>query len=86
MIVPYAPGGATDAIGRVMAERMKSSLGQPVIVENVTGAGGTIAVGRAARAAADGYTSKRLTRRDRCYLCTPVRLAKRFRASCLDFI
>jgi hypothetical protein len=66
MIVPYAPGGATDAIGRVMAERMKSSLGQPVIVENVTGAGGTIAVGRAARAAADGYTSKRLTRRDRC--------------------
>jgi tripartite-type tricarboxylate transporter receptor subunit TctC len=56
MIVPYAPGGATDTIGRVMAERMKSSLGQPVIVENVTGAGGTIAVGRAARAAADGYT------------------------------
>jgi len=56
MVVPFAPGGATDVIGRMMAERMKSSLGQPVIVENVTGAGGTIAVGRVARAAPDGYT------------------------------
>jgi tripartite-type tricarboxylate transporter receptor subunit TctC len=56
MVVPYPPGGATDVIGRMMAERMKSSLGQPVIVENVTGAGGTIAIGRVARAAPDGYT------------------------------
>jgi tripartite-type tricarboxylate transporter receptor subunit TctC len=56
IVVPYAVGGATDTIGRVMAERMKSSLGQPVIVEDVTGAGGTIAVGRVARAAPDGYT------------------------------
>jgi tripartite-type tricarboxylate transporter receptor subunit TctC len=40
----------------MMAERMKSSLGQPVIVEDVTGAGGTIAIGRVARAAPDGYT------------------------------
>ena len=56
IVVPYPPGGATDTIGRVMAERMKSSLGQPVIVEDVTGAGGTIAVGRVARAAPDGYT------------------------------
>jgi tripartite-type tricarboxylate transporter receptor subunit TctC len=56
MVAPYAAGGATDTIGRVMAERMKSSLGQPVIVEDVTGAGGTIAVGRVARAAPDGYT------------------------------
>jgi tripartite-type tricarboxylate transporter receptor subunit TctC len=56
MVVPYAAGGVTDTIGRVMAERMKSSLGKPVIVENVTGAGGTIAVGRVARAAPDGYT------------------------------
>jgi tripartite-type tricarboxylate transporter receptor subunit TctC len=56
IVVPYAAGGATDTIGRVMAERMKSSLGQPVIVEDVTGAGGTIAVGRVARAAPDGYT------------------------------
>jgi tripartite-type tricarboxylate transporter receptor subunit TctC len=56
MIVPFAPGGATDVIGRMIAERMKSSLGQPVIVENVTGAYGTLAVGRVARAAPDGYT------------------------------
>src|SRR6267154_388442 len=55
MIVPYPPGGATDVIGRMMAEGMKRSLGQPVIVENVTGAGGTIGVGRVARAAPDGY-------------------------------
>jgi tripartite-type tricarboxylate transporter receptor subunit TctC len=56
MIVPAAAGGGTDFIGRVVAERMKSSLGQPVIVENVTGAGGTIGVGRVAHAAPDGYT------------------------------
>jgi tripartite-type tricarboxylate transporter receptor subunit TctC len=56
VVVPVAPGGATDVIARMMAERMRSSLGQPVIVENVTGAGGTIAVGRVARAAPDGYT------------------------------
>jgi tripartite-type tricarboxylate transporter receptor subunit TctC len=56
IVVPFAAGGATDTIGRMMAERMKSLLGQPVIVENVTGAGGTIAVGRVARAAPDGYT------------------------------
>ena len=56
IVVPFAVGGVTDTIGRVLAERMKSSLGQPVIVENTAGAGGTIAVGRVARAAPDGYT------------------------------
>jgi len=56
MIVPLAPGGSTDVIGRIMAEGMRQVLGQPVIVENVTGAGGTIGVGRVARAAPDGYT------------------------------
>jgi len=56
MVVPFAPGGPTDTIGRIMAEHMRGSLGQPVIIENVTGAGGSIGVGRAARAAADGYT------------------------------
>jgi tripartite-type tricarboxylate transporter receptor subunit TctC len=56
MIVPLAPGGSTDVIARIMAEGMRASLGQPVIVENTTGAGGTIGVGRLARAAPDGYT------------------------------
>jgi tripartite-type tricarboxylate transporter receptor subunit TctC len=56
MIVPYAAGGTTDVIARNLAERMKASLGQPVIIENVTGAGGTIGTGRVARAAPDGYT------------------------------
>jgi hypothetical protein len=51
IVVGLAAGGSTDVIARMMAERMKSSLGQPVIVENVTGAGGTIAGGRVARAA-----------------------------------
>jgi tripartite-type tricarboxylate transporter receptor subunit TctC len=50
IVVGLSPGGSTDVIARMMAERMKSSLGQPVIVENVTGAGGTIAAGRVARA------------------------------------
>jgi tripartite-type tricarboxylate transporter receptor subunit TctC len=56
MIVPLAPGGSTDVIGRIMAEGMRVSLGQPIVVENVTGAGGTIGVGRLARATPDGYT------------------------------
>jgi tripartite-type tricarboxylate transporter receptor subunit TctC len=56
IIVPYAVGGAADVIAHLLAQRMRQSLGQPVIVENVTGAGGTIAVGRVARAAPDGYT------------------------------
>jgi tripartite-type tricarboxylate transporter receptor subunit TctC len=56
MVVPYAAGGPTDTIGRIMAERMRASLGQIVLVENTTGAGGTIGVGRVARAAPDGYT------------------------------
>jgi tripartite-type tricarboxylate transporter receptor subunit TctC len=56
IVVPYRAGGATDEIGHMLAERMKSSLGQPVVVENASGAGGTVAVGRVARAAPDGYT------------------------------
>jgi tripartite-type tricarboxylate transporter receptor subunit TctC len=56
MVVPLAPGGSTDVIARIMAEGMRTSLGQPVIVENTTGAGGTIGVGRLARATPDGYT------------------------------
>jgi tripartite-type tricarboxylate transporter receptor subunit TctC len=56
MIVPFPAGGTTDIVGRIMAERMTTSLGQPIIVENVGGANGTIGVGRVARAAPDGYT------------------------------
>ena len=56
LIVPLATGGSTDVIARIMAEGMRASLGQPVIVENVTGAGGSIGVGRVVRAAPDGYT------------------------------
>jgi tripartite-type tricarboxylate transporter receptor subunit TctC len=56
LVVPFPPGGSTDAAARIMAERMRASLGQPVIVENIGGAGGSIGVGRVARAAPDGYT------------------------------
>jgi tripartite-type tricarboxylate transporter receptor subunit TctC len=56
MIVPFAPGGPTDTIARIMAEHMRGSLGQPVVIENVSGAGGSIGVARVARAAPDGYT------------------------------
>ena len=56
MLVGYAVGGPSDTIARIMAERMKVALGQPVIIENVTGAAGSLAVGRGARAAPDGYT------------------------------
>jgi tripartite-type tricarboxylate transporter receptor subunit TctC len=55
MNVPFAAGGPTDTIARVIAQRMSAALGQSIIIENVTGADGTIGVGRAARAAPDGY-------------------------------
>lgn len=56
MIVPLAPGGSTDVIGRIMAQGMSKRLGQPIVVENVSGAGGTIGVTRAERSPPDGYT------------------------------
>lgn len=56
LIVPFPPGGSTDVAARIMAERMRAPLGQTVVVENIGGAGGSIAVGRVARAAPDGYT------------------------------
>jgi len=56
MIVPFAPGGPSDAIARVLAERMRRSLGQPIVIENVSGANGSIGTGRLARERSDGYT------------------------------
>src|SRR5262245_14901979 len=56
LIVPFPPGGSTDAVALILAERMQPVLGQAVIIENVGGAGGSTAVGRLARAAPDGYT------------------------------
>jgi tripartite-type tricarboxylate transporter receptor subunit TctC len=56
MIVPFAAGGPTDTLGRILGERMRQSLGQVIVVENVTGAGSTIGVGRAAQASPDGHT------------------------------
>ena len=56
MIVPFAPGAPVDTVGRLIADRMAASLGEPIIMENVSGAAGGIAVARAARAAPDGYT------------------------------
>jgi tripartite-type tricarboxylate transporter receptor subunit TctC len=56
MIVPFAAGGTSDVIARVVAEEMARSLGQPIVIENVAGAGGSTALARAARAEPDGYT------------------------------
>jgi tripartite-type tricarboxylate transporter receptor subunit TctC len=56
LVVPFPPGGSTDVAARIMAEKMRPILGQAVIIENQGGAGGSIAVGRVARAQPDGYT------------------------------
>src|SRR5437764_957497 len=56
LVVPFPPGGATDAIARIIQDSMSQSLGQQIVIENIGGAGGMIAAGRAARAAPDGYT------------------------------
>jgi tripartite-type tricarboxylate transporter receptor subunit TctC len=56
MVVPFPAGGATDTLARVLAERMRGFLGQPVVIENVGGAAGSLGVGRVVRAAPDGYT------------------------------
>src|SRR5262245_19468267 len=56
LIVPYPAGGPSDTAARIIADAMKISLGQSLVIENVSGAGGSIGVGRVARAAGDGYT------------------------------
>src|SRR5215468_10285810 len=56
LVVPFPPGGATDAIARIIQDSMSQSLGQQIVIENIGGAGGMIAATKAARAAPDGYT------------------------------
>jgi tripartite-type tricarboxylate transporter receptor subunit TctC len=56
LVVPYPAGGPSDTLARILGESLRSLLGQPIIIENVSGAGGAIGVGRVARAAPDGYT------------------------------
>ena len=56
MVVPFPAGGPVDTLARFLVERMRASLGQPLVIENISGAGGSIGVGRVARAAPDGYT------------------------------
>src|SRR5215470_12749120 len=56
IVLSFAAGGSGDTIARILAERMRISLGQPIIIENVSGASGSVGVGRVARAKGDGYT------------------------------
>ena len=56
LVVPYPPGGATDVVGRVIAEKLTAVFGQPVLVENKSGAGGNLGARAAAQAKPDGYT------------------------------
>jgi tripartite-type tricarboxylate transporter receptor subunit TctC len=56
IVVPFSAGGPSDAMARILTERMRTTLGQTILIENVTGAGGSLGVGRVVRAPADGYT------------------------------
>jgi tripartite-type tricarboxylate transporter receptor subunit TctC len=56
IIAPFPPGGPSDAVARILSGPLETALGQPIVIENVAGAGGTVGVGRAARAEPDGYT------------------------------
>ena len=70
VIVPFAAGGATDVLARFLGERLRTILGQPIIVENVTGAGGSIGVTRLVRAPADGTMPVTLPKGQRAGLLT----------------
>src|SRR5260370_8966101 len=58
IVVPFSAGGPSDAMSRILAERMQRTLRETVLIENVTGAGGSLGAGRVVRAAADGYTTR----------------------------
>src|SRR3954470_3432162 len=55
LIIPFTPGGPVDTVARIVTEHMRGTLGQPFVIENVGGAGGSLGVGRLARSAAHGY-------------------------------
>ena len=57
LVIPFAAGGSTDVVGRLVAERMGAELGQQIVVQNVAGAGGSLGAGQVARAEPDGYTA-----------------------------
>jgi tripartite-type tricarboxylate transporter receptor subunit TctC len=65
MIVPFAAGGPVDTFGRILADRMRTSLGQPIIIDNISGTDGSIGTDRTARAKPDGYTINLGTRETR---------------------
>jgi tripartite-type tricarboxylate transporter receptor subunit TctC len=83
LIVPYGAGGPLDILTRIVRDRMRVPLGQSLVIENVTGASGTVGVGRAARSAPDGNTRQRgqlaHARRERCHLHSAIRFAGRLR-------
>ena len=82
LIVPYAPGGATDIIGRVVAEEMSNRLGQRMVVENRAGAGGNVGAQAVARATPDGYTlmlGALTNRRSRSFASRSRNLTNNFR-------
>jgi putative tricarboxylic transport membrane protein len=80
VVLPFSAGGPTDALARIITAKMQELLGQSVIIENVTGAAGTIGVGRVARARGgriyDQCRADELARADRCRLQSAVRLAQ----------
>ena len=81
LIVPYGAGGPLDTLTRIVSERMRIPLGRSLVIENVSGASGTVGVGRAVRAAPDGYTvSVGNWPTQGGNVCTAVRSASRFRA------
>jgi tripartite-type tricarboxylate transporter receptor subunit TctC len=54
--VPYPPGGPTDTLARIIADRINAPIGQPLVIENISGAGGSTVIGRVAHSTSDGYT------------------------------